>query len=291
MIRSVIAALLASVFLYAAPARAGMSYDNCTNFIPSLPATISTQGTWCFKKDLITGITSGAAVTIAANNVTLDCNDFKLGGLSAGIATRAVGVMSNEGTNVTVRNCNIRGFFNGVQILSPLGSGHLVENNRLDGNTHIGIKLGGDASVVRGNRISSTGSAEGVSEPVQAVGIWTIGSVDVLENIINGVSARGPSGGASVGVYSWINLNGSIIRNNIKNISPTGDGAYGILLEGPTGYLSVDSNTLTGEWLAGSTGVACTANNEHVILVRNVIGGWQFPQVGCAYDGGNTIFP
>ena len=116
MIRLFTAALLASVCLWASPAKAGMSYDNCTNFVASLPATISTQGTWCFNKDLATAITSGAAITIATNNVTLDCNDFKLGGLAAGMATRTVGVMSSSRTNITVRNCAIRGFYKGIQL-------------------------------------------------------------------------------------------------------------------------------------------------------------------------------
>ncbi|HEY0661599.1 MAG TPA: hypothetical protein VGD21_09825, partial [Lysobacter sp.] len=60
-----------------APAQAAQSYDNCTGFIDSLPATITTQGTWCLRKDLSTAMSSGNAITIATNNVTIDCNDFK----------------------------------------------------------------------------------------------------------------------------------------------------------------------------------------------------------------------
>src|SRR5690348_2627551 len=41
------------------PARAAQSYDNCTGFIDSVPATVSTQGTWCLRHDANTAITSG----------------------------------------------------------------------------------------------------------------------------------------------------------------------------------------------------------------------------------------
>ncbi|HEY0661023.1 MAG TPA: hypothetical protein VGD21_06870 [Lysobacter sp.] len=80
MIRHGLAALV--LLVHAVPVQAAESYDNCTGFIETLPATISTQGTWCLKHDVGTAITEGNAVTIAANNVTLDCNDFKIGGLA-----------------------------------------------------------------------------------------------------------------------------------------------------------------------------------------------------------------
>ena len=56
---------------------------NCTN-ITTLPATISTPGIYCLKQDESTAIESGAAIAITANNVTLDCNGYRLGGLQAG---------------------------------------------------------------------------------------------------------------------------------------------------------------------------------------------------------------
>jgi len=37
-------------------------------------------------------MTSGNAITIATNNVVLDLNSFKLGGLSAGLGTNANGI-------------------------------------------------------------------------------------------------------------------------------------------------------------------------------------------------------
>jgi len=45
---------------------------------------------YCFTGNIATAIT-GVAITIATNNVTLDMNGFKLGGLAAGTGTRARG--------------------------------------------------------------------------------------------------------------------------------------------------------------------------------------------------------
>src|SRR5690606_34496442 len=116
----------------------------------SLPAVITAQGTWCLRKDLSTSMTSGNAIEIATNNVTLDCNDFKIGGLAAGPATRAVGIHVSERANATVRHCNVRGFSTGA-LMS--GSGHLVEDNTFDSNTTNGIHAFGRDSVIRNNQI------------------------------------------------------------------------------------------------------------------------------------------
>src|SRR5688500_982965 len=125
---AVIATLLAGLWAAMPTARAAESYDNCTGFIDSLPATISTQGTWCLRKDVSTSMTSGIAITVAANNVTVDCNDFKIGGLAAGNDSSAFGIFTDR-QNVTVRHCSIRGFFYGIYLI---GAGNLIEDNLLD---------------------------------------------------------------------------------------------------------------------------------------------------------------
>src|SRR5688572_29125412 len=93
----------------AAPASAETFYA-CDTIIDALPATIATQGVYCLTQDVSTAIASGNAITINANNVTLDCNGYKIGGLSAGASTSAYGVHATDRANVTVRQCSIRGF-------------------------------------------------------------------------------------------------------------------------------------------------------------------------------------
>src|SRR4249919_2976114 len=104
-ITSGIFVLLTFALLLGAPraAEAAESYDNCTGFITSLPAVISTQGTWCLKQDLSIAV-SGIAITLNANNVTINCNDFKLTGMN-----QATGIYGMKRFNNTVRHCDIRG--------------------------------------------------------------------------------------------------------------------------------------------------------------------------------------
>src|SRR4249920_3461142 len=86
--------LLTLAMLFGAPraAHAAESYDNCTGYINSLPAVISTGGIWCLKHDLSTAIDGDAIHINGTNDITIDCNNFKIGGLAAGIGTNATGI-------------------------------------------------------------------------------------------------------------------------------------------------------------------------------------------------------
>src|SRR5688572_12403874 len=106
------ALVLAATACTALPATAAESFDSCDGrFIDSLPAHISTPGVWCLRHDVSTAIGAGAAINIAANNVTLDCNGFRIGGLAAGPGSMASGVYVSGRQNASVRNCGIRGFY------------------------------------------------------------------------------------------------------------------------------------------------------------------------------------
>src|SRR5688572_33166642 len=109
---TMILTLLAMSLLASIPGKAAAaeSYDSCKGVITALPATITTPGTWCLKQDLATLLASGNAITVKANDVTLDCNDFKLDGSGAGVSTKTIGIRAVDVSNVTVRHCNVRGF-------------------------------------------------------------------------------------------------------------------------------------------------------------------------------------
>ena len=70
---------MASVF----PTSTQAETIDCTA-ITSPPYVIATQGVYCLTGNLSTSITTGSAIEIQANNVTLDLNGFKLGELVAG---------------------------------------------------------------------------------------------------------------------------------------------------------------------------------------------------------------
>ena len=198
--------------------QAAESYDNCTGFITSVPAVISTQGTWCLKQDLSTSMSSGNAITIATNNVTIDCNDFKLGGLAAGLGTTAFGVQATDRQNATVRHCNIRGFLYGISLESATTGGHLIEDNRFDGNTFSAIHVEGDGSTVRRNRVFDTGGSLASSN---ARGVFVYYNVDVLDNTVAGVTATVGGGSYAMGIQSSAGTSSS--EGDCRPRTPAGD--------------------------------------------------------------------
>jgi hypothetical protein len=255
---SMLAALVASVPM---PARAAESYDNCTGNITTLPATISTQGTWCLKQDVSTAITSGVAITIATNNVILDCNDFKVGGLAAGVGTNTIGIQAVSRVNAIVRNCSVRGFQTGIQLI---GDGHLIEDNRVEQSTAIGISVFGEGGIVRRNRVVDTGGrpSSGESTGISLGG----GSVSVTDNIINGLTATGSN---DFGFVYGINLASGpsdVSRNFVSNLVPSGDGTAKGIWGTSTAPSNLHGNTVmnmvtvAGQGIDGGANSACSGN-------------------------------
>src|SRR5262245_2921543 len=90
---------LFSYVLHTAPVDA--ETINCTP-ITSLPAVITVQGIYCLTGNLNTAMTSGNAIDIQTNNVILDLNGYKLGGLAAGLGTQTNGIHALNCKNLTL---------------------------------------------------------------------------------------------------------------------------------------------------------------------------------------------
>lgn len=248
-------AALALALIGGPPARAAETFHACTGFIDSVPATITTQGVWCLRRDLSTAISSGAAITIAVNNVTLDCNGFKLGGLAAGNASLAHGVLGEDRQNLTVRNCSIRGFYRGIEL--PSGAGHLIEDNRFDNNLRSAISGTGANIRVRRNAAYDTGGASGTSVTVMLIpGV-------ISDNVVSGAFA--PAGYDVHGIYSW--GRGSRVQgNHVSGLTPSGGRyAYGIMTYPKTpisGNSVVADSPVNGAGIhgAGPTTTPCQDN-------------------------------
>ena len=163
------------------PAAAAESYDGCFGFIDALPATITTQGTWRLRQNLDTSATTGNMIDIQTNNVTIDCNGFRIRGSGGGASTTATGIFAYGRLNITIRHCTIRGFSLGIQVTG--GSGVIVEDNLLDQSRFVGINTGGAGSIVRRNIVTSSGGAPASGA---AYGIYADG--DVIDNVVDGVA-------------------------------------------------------------------------------------------------------
>jgi hypothetical protein len=270
MIRTALCSALLAAAATSAPARAETT--QCME-IASLPATLTTQGVYCLKKDLATAMTSGAAITFASNNITLDCNDRKLGGLQAGPATTAVGLLGTDRMNLTVRGCNIRGFQAGIAF-TGVGGGHLVEGNRFDGNTAYGINLEGDGSRIRDNGIFDTGASPDV---LYVAAIRASGDVEITGNTIRGVT----SPDAAIAIYVQYADHGLIADNRIGGAVGGEWGAAGInAFTSP--HLLIRGNYIAGP---GWNGVNCSAGGH--AIGNQVVGFENLPLAGCYVGPGN----
>ena len=200
----------------------------CNFFITSLPRVITTQGHYCFDRNLSTAIITGNAITINADFVVLDLNNFKLGGGSAGLGTNAVGIYSSDHRNITVRNGNIRGFKYGIRLVgtSTASGGFVIENNFLDGNTFIAIaaQTGGD-SVIRNNVIANTGGTTTTTYTtigIRAYDNYGLGFSSVRDNVVtNTFQTSGYAAGISA----------KVVDRNIVKMGTAGVLAIGIEAE------------------------------------------------------------
>jgi hypothetical protein len=262
-------------------AQAAEDYANCTGTIASLPVVIGSSGTWCVQQNLSTAVTSGNVIDIQADNVTINCNDFKVDGSGGGAGTSTRGIFANNRLNVAVRHCQVLGFRDGILLT---GTSHKVEDNRLEGNRCYGIYVYADGSVVQRNRVFNTGGSSTNCDPV---GIAGLGPVDILDNTVAGVAATGGSNQGAYGITSFVEPGGNIVGNRIRGVVKDGSGhAYGIETENRE---NIRGNDLVGDGSVGSTGLYCFLSTGRAR--DNVISGFEAAATICTLSVGNVIKP
>lgn len=274
---------LALVSLASLLASPGFAETTQCKVIKSIPNVISKPGVYCLKRNFTTKITSGHAIEIRANNVTLDLNGFRLSGRN-GKATTADGIYALQRREITVKNGTINGFRNAVYFRDytphTTSGNHLIENLRVQNSTVAGIQVFGEGSVVRNSQAiqigrSGTCGAYGIniagpstrvvgndvsearSGTCAAAGIhmtYADGGI-VRDNRINGVSSGNAAGSYGVLVE---NGQGMIVRGN--DISDPGE--YGLRFSGAPGGIYID-NLVTGASVQGYSGTATDAGGRN----------------------------
>lgn len=126
--------------------------------ITSVPYTINNPGFYFFSGNLsYSG--SGNAITVSADDVTLDLMGFSL--TNAGAKGSTKGICMSGRTNVEIRNGTLRGFDCGVDETDEInGNKHRVINVRATNNGN-GISLGGKNHLIK-NCSASNNSFEGL---------------------------------------------------------------------------------------------------------------------------------
>jgi len=270
-------------------AHAAESYAGCTGFVPSLPYTISTPGIWCLNKTLNTQATSGISLTIASDNVTLDCNGFAISGnnkLRTGLMTAIYG---KDRHITTVRHCTVFSFDKGLDLQSTgAGGGHVVEDNNVYSMTMFGLRVEGDGSVVRHNLVSRVGASNSTNPTGTTWGIYTVGSVNLSDNTVDGIIARQGSNGSAYGIYTWKNPDGTIEGNRVHNLYASGTGNIFGIANIASGRVSVLDNDLFDYTHIG-TGVSCADSSGR--LKGNIINGFALAVLRCGKAKDNDISP
>jgi hypothetical protein len=257
------------------PATAAESYDGCSGYVDALPAVVSSAGTWCLRKDLGTAIRSGTALSITANNVTLDCNGFKVGGLAGGSTSTATGI-SSSASATTIRGCSVRGFATGIH---ASGFGAMIDGNRIEGALALGILMAGDGAVARRNRLLDIGGLAGAAT---AIGSSGADRVEIADNRVDGLSSLDDGvWGIAVSDGTGHVINDNTVRGLVAGASAS---AVGVSLAGADAIVA--DNQLESPVAAG-TAFEC-ADSYHLIRDNSVLGfATQFGGE-CVDHGGNV---
>ncbi len=280
--------LFASVLILLSLSNANAETTSCTE-IAVVPVIITVQGVYCFKSHIATS-TSATAIEIQTNNVTIDFNHFKLGGLAARGAN-GYGVYAENRKNITLRNANIRGFAIGVAFVDTsstgvdkLSGGHIIENSRFDSNRFTGIDISGAGNSVRGNKIINTGGATNYSS---ATGILTRGpGVEIIDNHVhNTFSSTSYAAGIRLLSYSHA---AQVLHNRVSESRSTVGDTYGIYHESG-GNVLIQDNQIVNTSVTGTTAI----NSRYAaqcLAVNNTLMKFTTPIDTCTDGGGNTTF-
>ncbi|MDJ0613450.1 MAG: hypothetical protein QNJ29_07205 [Rhizobiaceae bacterium] len=255
----------------------------CTE-ITSLPATITVQGVYCLKSDQSTNITNGSAITINTNNVTIDLNGWKLGGLAAGTGTFANGIYALDRKNITIRNGTIRGFSSAIHIdgMSDTSSGHLIEHILADSNRYIGFQLEGSNLRVLNNSIINTGPHDLFTVAYgmfinSAPNSYIHGNtVSVVDESLQAIGLRFTGADRSV-----------IINNRVLDLKNGSNVVAGIqLLTSSRVFLNGNVLSTGGN---GTLALSISTNSENITCIDNAAHGFVSGFTSCDVDTGNVL--
>jgi hypothetical protein len=237
----------------------------CHKHITSVPFAITQPGHYCLVRDLRPTVAAPFAISIEADSVWLDLNNFVLDGSAARIST---GISSEFHKDITVRNGRVHGFSRaGVVLDGDSGSNNLtVDGIQTDSIKQFGIWVrGGTGLVVRNNVVTNTGGTPSPNLTGCCAGIAVVGSGTVMNNdVINIFTAFPQSQGPGTG----INLGGAV------------GGPYTLLAVG---------NRVTKSTGAG---ISCTTfSGSEVVLRDNTVANATTPYEGACTMVAITNYP
>lgn len=256
-VRHFVRTTLGSLFLLTSAT--GLANAACppgSTIMSNFPYYITEPGTYCMAAHTYVNPTSNSAwgaITIAASNVTVDLGRWELRG--PGFFADAVsgyGVqITNNASDVTIRNGTIAGFNSGIVMWTNSGSNSVerltIEDMQLRalGYAAVNVSLNSTCtdctiqnnqiSNIDANRVQNQGGYSG------AFGVRFDDSSDikVLNNTITGVHSRGPM--PSYGVYLLYSSGALVKDNRISDIYGSATNDTGILAFGTSNMDAIDN--------------------------------------------------
>lgn len=209
----------------------------CSAVITNLPIVITTEGVFCFAGSLESSMESADAITIHADNVTIDLKGWTLDGPGGGPETAGI-YAAPKHKNIIIKNGYIRGFFTGIFLADTppftVSQNHIIENIVADRNTKYAFRVEGNNCTLRNNRITEMVSSG--SYPVQGMLISGF-SHRILNNDIGITEASGFIAGIALsGAHNTV-----VEHNRIDSlISYTGD-SVGVDVRESTDSVFIDN--------------------------------------------------
>ncbi len=151
--------------------------------ITKLPFSASQPGLYQLAADLAYEPSSGAAIVVSADDVTVDLNGHVLSG-KAGTATGAVGILANNRQRVTIQNGTVTGFYFGIDVrrspTAPKNSrDHRIEKVTAKGNYYFGMRVEGTDSQIDNCQVLNTGGTTRRKHTIP-IGIRLVGQNNTL---------------------------------------------------------------------------------------------------------------
>lgn len=233
--------------------------------LTELPVRITESGDYRLGADLQFAATSGAAISIEADDVAIDFDGRTLRG-TAGADTLAIGVRATSHRGLVLHNGTVTGFYFGVDIRNhpdqpPRSAQHEVSNLLLVRNHYFGMRLVGTDCRVRHCTVRDTG---GSTRPRHTIphGVRLVGTGNVMRDctIIDLRLQHFPDGrGEIVGVH-FDDAKGAVFADNCVmelanhrddhfDASPPQERRFGMWINGgpqKDTFVTVSGNTFAG---------------------------------------------
>jgi parallel beta-helix repeat protein len=204
---------------------------------------------------------SGTCFTIAANDVTLDCQGYMINGTDAALSN---GIDNTGGfDNITIKNCVIKDFDRGIYFINA-ENGTLANNSAYSNNRGIAFESSSN-NILANNNVSSNAN----------FGI-------LLDSSSNGNTVTSNTANSiEWGIYISASSNGNTITNNNAN-SNTYDGIY---------LFSSSSNNLTNNTANSNSqyGIALESSSNNILQDNTANGPNQVRGIDINGGSGNNL--